>query len=113
MSPGHSKTEFLNILSLEFITAPFRKCSISTNIWSKIPKAKIRIKYNIPVSSLNKMIQNRHKIIARVEKFWGEDWRFLLMDKKHLSILKHITVSPSKPMTLVRISGRLEKDIGE
>ena len=35
------------------------------------------------------------------------------MDKKHLSILKHITVFPSKPMTLARISGRLEKDTGE
>ena len=35
------------------------------------------------------------------------------MDKKHLLILKHIAVSPSKPMTLTRISGRLEKDTGE
>ena len=35
------------------------------------------------------------------------------MDKKHLSILKHITVSQLKPMTLARISGRPEKDTGE
>ena len=59
------------------------------------------------------MIQNRHKIIARVEKFWGENLRILLMNKKHLSILKHITVSPSKSMILARVSGRIKKDTGE